>query len=89
MILSAAAKAPVTVMETAGEGGPYGMALLASYMVDRKEGESLADYLDNRVFADTKCVTLMAEQADIDGFEAYTERFRKFLAVEKAAVEVL
>ncbi|MBR2122814.1 MAG: ATPase [Lachnospiraceae bacterium] len=89
VILSAAAKAPVTVMETAGEGGPYGMALLASYMVDRKEGESLADYLDNRVFADTKCVTLMAEQADIDGFEAYTERFRKFLAVEKAAVEVL
>ncbi|MBO5999809.1 MAG: ATPase [Lachnospiraceae bacterium] len=89
LVLSAAAKAPVTVMETAGEGGPYGMALLASYMVCRKDGESLADYLDNRVFADTKCVTLMAEQADIDGFEAYTERFRKFLAVEKAAVEVL
>ena len=88
-MLSAAVNAPVTVMETAGEGGPYGMALLAAYMLWRGEGESLADYLDNKVFADAKTSTLTADQADVDGFNAFLERYKKALSVERTAVEVL
>ena len=88
-VLSAAAGVPVTVMETAGEGGPYGMALLAAYMLRKEEGESLSDYLDNKVFADAKQSTLMADDADIEGFAAYLERFGRLLDVERKAVEVL
>ena len=50
-ILAAAINAPVSVMETAGEGGPWGMALLASYMIHKEEKESLQDYLSGKVFA--------------------------------------
>jgi sugar (pentulose or hexulose) kinase len=88
-LLSAAVGAPVTVMETAGEGGPYGMALLAAYMLWKGEGESLEDYLDNRVFADARSVTLTADPADIEGFSAFLERYRKALPLEMLAPEVL
>lgn len=88
-MLSAAIGAPVSCMETAGEGGPYGMALLAAYMVRKDGGESLADYLDNRVFAGAASTTLMAEQADIDGFNEFLSRYKKAFAMEKAAVEGL
>ena len=75
-MLSAAVGAPVSVMETAGEGGPYGMALLCAYMLWKEKGESLADYLDNKVFAGAKSSTLMAEEADIAGFSAFLERYK-------------
>ena len=88
-LLSAAVGAPVTVMETAGEGGPYGMALLAAYMLQKAEGESLEDYLDNRVFADAKSATIMADPADIEGFAAFLARYQKALPLEKLAPEVL
>ena len=88
-MLSAAIGAPVSCMETAGEGGPYGMALLAAYMVRKGEGESLADYLDNKVFAGAAATTLMAEQSDIDGFNAFLERYKNAFPMEKAAVEGL
>ena len=88
-MLSAAVNAPVTVMETAGEGGPYGMALLAAYMLWRGEGETLADYLDKKVFVGAKTSTLTADQADVDGFNAFLERYKKALSVERTAVEVL
>ncbi len=88
-ILSAAVGAPVTVMETAGEGGPYGMALLAAYMLKKDEGETLEDYLDNRVFRDVKSTTLTADEADIKGFEVYIENYKKALCAEKAAVQAL
>ena len=88
-MLSAAVNAPVTVMETAGEGGPYGMALLAAYMLWRGEGESLADYLDKKVFVGAKTSTLTADQTDVDGFNAFLERYKKALSVERTAVEVL
>ena len=88
-LLSAAVGAPVSVMETAGEGGPYGMALLAAYMLWKREGESLEDYLDSRVFADARSSTVMAEPADIAGFSAFLERYRKALPLEKLATEVL
>ena len=76
-------------METAGEGGPYGMALLAAYMLWKDEGETLADYLDNKVFAAAKSVTLMAEPGDVAGFSAFLTRYKKALPMEKCATEVL
>lgn len=88
-LLSAAVGAPVSVMETAGEGGPYGMALLCAYMLWRDEGESLADYLDNKVFADARSSTVMADERDVSGFNAFLQRYRKALDMEKKAVEVL
>ena len=88
-MLSAAVGAPVSVMETAGEGGPYGMALLAAYMLWKDEGETLPDYLDNKVFADAKAVTLMADGKDVAGFNVFLTRYKKALPMEKAATEVL
>ena len=88
-LLSAAIGVPVTVMETAGEGGPYGMALLAAYMIWRDKDEKLEDYLDNKVFASAATSTAMADEADLSGFAAFIEDYKKALAVEKAAVEAI
>ena len=88
-MLSAAVGAPVSVMETAGEGGPYGMALLAAYMLRRDDGETLPDYLDSKVFANAKSVTLMADGSDVEGFSAFLARYQKALPLEKAAIEAL
>ena len=88
-MLSAAVGAPVSVMETAGEGGPYGMALLAAYMIRKDEGESLPDYLDKKVFAGAKSSTLMAAAEDIAGFDAFLTRYKKAFPVEKCATEVM
>ncbi len=88
-MLSAAVGAPVSVMETAGEGGPYGMALLAAYMLWRGEGETLPDYLDNKVFAGAKSTTLMADERDAAGFDAFLSRYKKAFPVERNAAEVL
>ena len=87
--MAAACNAPVTCMQTAGEGGPYGMALLAAYMAKKAENKSLEEYLNAHVFADANGTTLNPEQTDVDGFNAYMERYRKLLQVEKAAVTVL
>nr|AFN84584.1 sugar (pentulose and hexulose) kinases [uncultured bacterium scaffold00056] len=87
--LAAACNAPVTCMETAGEGGPYGMALLAAYMLDRAPGESLENYLNDRVFASTTGTTLTPDPADTAGFETYMKRYQALLRVERAAVEAL
>ena len=88
-MLSAAVGAPVSVMETAGEGGPYGMALLAAYMIRKDVGESLADYLDNKVFLNAKAATLTASEGDIQGFSKFLETYKTALPVEKFATEVL
>ena len=87
--MAAACNAPVTCMETAGEGGPYGMALLASYMANKVEGESLEAYLNAHVFAHTKGSTLAPEQADVDGFNAYIANYKALLDVERKAVEMI
>lgn len=87
MILSAAINAPVSLMETAGEGGPYGMALLASYVV-LKGNESLEDFLDNRVFKDCSIKTIMADDEDVKGFDKYLEDYKKVLKIERYALEV-
>ena len=88
-MLSAAVNAPVSVMETAGEGGPYGMTILAAYMLWKDEGETLEDYLDNKVFADAKSMTIMADTSDIAGFNVFLSRYKKALPLERTATEVM
>lgn len=88
-ILSAAVGAPVSVMETAGEGGPYGMALLAAYMIWHEEGECLEDYLDQKVFANAVSSDLMASEEEVEGFNRFVKRYQNAFAVEKTATEVL
>ena len=88
-MLSAAVGAPVCVMETAGEGGPYGMALLAAYRLWKKEGQTLADYLNESVCSGAKVQQVMADEADIEGFRAFLNRYQKSLPVERAAVETM
>ncbi|MBR1757234.1 MAG: FGGY-family carbohydrate kinase [Lachnospiraceae bacterium] len=86
-MLSAAVNSEVSVMTTAGEGGPYGMALLAAYMLWKEEGESLPDYLDQKVFAGATCETLMAKEADVEGFNRFLAGYQKAFGVEKEAVK--
>lgn len=88
-MLAAAAGAPVSVMETAGEGGPWGMALLAAYSAGKAEGQSLEDYLETRVFAGQPVTTIQPDPEDAAGFNAFMERYVGALPVERAAVENL
>ena len=86
-LTAAAFNAPVSVMETAGEGGAWGIALLAEYMVYRAEGESLEDYLDNKVFTGMNCVTIEPDPKDVEGFEKFMEGYIALLPAERAAVD--
>ena len=88
-IMAAATNTPVTVMETAGEGGAWGIALLADYMKSRKEEESLGGYLSNRVFAGEAGERMEPNAEDVLGFDAFLKRYTKGLAIERAAVESL
>lgn len=85
--MAAACNAPITCMETAGEGGPYGMALLAAYA--DMGGGSLEDFLENRVFKNAAGTTIEPNADDVRGFNEYLESFKSALAVEKRATEVL
>jgi len=85
-IMAAALNTPISVMETAGEGGPWGMALLAAYMVNREEGETLEDYLANKVFAGMPVSSIEPDAKDVEGFNQYIKRYQAGLAAEKAAV---
>ena len=87
--LSAAVAAPVTVMDTASEGGPWGMALLAAYVISKKEGETLADYLNDRIFASQSGQTLEASQEEICGFETFMERYRRGIPAERSTIEAM
>lgn len=86
-ILAAAMDAPVSVMETAGEGGPWGMALLASYMLRKEENETLDDYLLNKVFKGETGEEMQPEKKDVEGFDKFIERYKKGLSIERAAVD--
>ena len=88
-ILAAAAGAPVAVLETAGEGGPWGRALLAAYRGRKAEGQTLEDYLEQKVFAGQPVTTLAPEAADVAGFNAFIGRYTAGLPVERSAVEHL
>lgn len=86
-ITANAINAPVTVMETAGEGGAWGIALLADYMVTREDGETLDAYLENKVFAGSAGMTIEPQADQVDGFNVFIERYKKGLAIERAAVD--
>jgi sugar (pentulose or hexulose) kinase len=86
---AAALKTPVSVMDTASEGGAWGIALLAAFMANKKEGESLSAYLSQRVFAHMTVSELAPDPKDVQGFEAYMARFLAGLSVERAAVDSL
>lgn len=85
-MLAAAMNAPVAVMETAAEGGPWGMALLASYMVRKEAGETLEDYLENKVFSKESTLVMEPDEADVAGFDAYMESYKACLSAEAEAV---
>jgi sugar (pentulose or hexulose) kinase len=86
-IMAAALKVPVSVMETAGEGGPWGIALLAAYMMNRQSGESLESYLSNRVFSGTHGSTVNPDKESVRGFEIFMERYKEGLIIERTAVQ--
>lgn len=84
--LAAAVNAPVSVMETAGEGGAWGMALLASYKLNKKSGESLEDFLSLNVFDGMESETVSPDPVISDGFERYIERYKSGLTAVRKAV---
>ena len=86
-ILAAALNAPVTVMDTASEGGPWGMAVLAAYMMEKGENEGLADYLSEKIFAGQTGTTIAPKASDVAGFDAFMTKYVATLSAEKAAVE--
>ena len=87
--MAAAMNVPVSVMETAGEGGAWGIALLAAYMRWKPAHEPLETYLSNKVFAGETGTTMAPDQEDVDGFAAFMERYKEGLVIERAAVDAL
>lgn len=88
-IMAAAMNVPVTVMETAGEGGAWGIALLTAYMLQKREDETLEAYLANRVFGGQHGTTLIPDPVDMEGFASFMERYKRGLVIERAAVDAL
>ncbi len=86
-IMAAVFNAPISVMDTAGEGGAWGIALLASYMINRSFNESLDDFLNNKVFSASTSYSVSPDQRDVEGFNEFMKRYIKGLAIERAAVE--
>ena len=87
-ILAAAINSPISVMETAGEGGAWGIALLASYLVKKADNESLADFLDNNVFAGNTGIEITPTPEDVEGFNKYIKEYQSCLSIEKEATIV-
>jgi len=86
-ILAAAMGAPVTVMDTASEGGAWGIAILAAYMQEKAENESLSDYLNNKIFAGQTGSTIAPKAEDVEGFDVFVKKYLQTIPAEKAAVE--
>ena len=86
-ILAAAMNTPISVMATAGEGGAWGIAVLASYMKDKAEGEELGSYLNEKVFAGQESTRLEPKAEDVESFETFIANYTKGLPIERAAVE--
>ena len=88
-ILAGAIDTPVYVMETAGEGGAWGIALLASYMKNKKTEETLTDYLAAHVFGGEEGERMEPDPADVAGFEKFMQLYKSGLAIERAAVDMM
>lgn len=85
-LLAAALNTPVAVLETAGEGGPWGMALLAAYRINAQTGQTLDEYLNDNVFAHAKVISAAPDAGDVAGFDNYEKHFMKAMEAERAAV---
>ena len=85
--MAASINTPVSLMETAGEGGAWGIAVLASYLVNKEENETLEDFLDTKVFAGNQGSTLNPDPEGVEGFNMFMERYMKGLPIERAAVD--
>jgi len=88
-MMAAALNVPVSVMETAGEGGAWGIALLAAYMLNKGSSESLETYLSKRVFTGVPGSTISPDQEDVRGFAVFMDRYKAGLVIEKNAVQSL
>ena len=86
-VLAAAINSPISVMETAGEGGAWGIALLAAYLVNNTKGLNLADFLEENVFAGDAGIEIAPTAEDVAGFNAYIENYKAGLPIEEAAVK--
>ncbi len=84
-VMAAALDAPISVMKTAGEGGPWGQAVLAAFAANRKEGQTLDSYLAETVFGGEQAFEVKPDPEDVKGFKAFLENYKKGLAAEKAA----
>jgi len=88
-LMAGALNIPVAVMESAGEGGAWGIALLAAYAICKEENETLESFLENKIFNDSDVITVDPDPADVLGFEKYLGRYKAALNIERAAVENL
>ncbi|WP_289696429.1 xylulokinase [uncultured Duncaniella sp.] len=86
-VLAAALNSPISVMETAGEGGAWGIALLAAFVVNNRKGQSLPEWLNDCVFLGNAGTEIAPSREDVEGFNKYIETYKRGLAIEKAAVE--
>ena len=87
--MAAAVNVPVSVMKTAGEGGAWGIAILANYMLSKAEDESLSAYLNDHVFAGEESSRMEPDAKAVAGFEAFMEKYKAGLVIERAAVDSL
>jgi len=88
-LMAGALNTPVSVMESAGEGGAWGIALLAAFLLQGSKGISLEKFLAERVFKDAKGDRVEPDQKDVQGFKKFMERYSAGLKIERAAVENL
>lgn len=88
-LTAAALHTPIAVMQTAGEGGAWGIALLASYLRERSAHETLEQYLNTRVFAHDSGKCLAPDNDDVQRFAHFLARYKAGLPIEKTAAEVL
>ena len=88
-LMAGALNIPVAVMESAGEGGAWGISLLAAFTACREEGETLEEYLENKVFSHSDVKTVEPDPADVKGFESYLARYKAALSIEREAVAAL
>ena len=88
-VMAAALNTSIKLMETAGEGGPWGQAILAGFMLQKEDGETLENYLNNKVFKSGKVETFEPVKEDAKGFDDFMKDYNAGLAIERAAVDAL
>ncbi len=88
-IMADALNIPIAVMSTAGEGGPWGIAVLASFMLNKDTNETLQSYLTSKIFAGSEGSTIHPNNDDVKGFERYIENYKKGIAVESIAGDAM